>query len=354
MDRKRKLAIVFATVAVAAGSAHLMQSGRGAEAAVTALRVVPSATPAGPADPAGGPPPAALAAVAVPTVAPALLATVAAEPAAGPAAAGLPAPAAVPSSAAADAAPAPAVDLASLAGAADRGATLPDVAPAVVPAARDCTPVLTLLPAPRAMIDVVLAAPCDGEARVLLRHAGLVVTGRTRPDGSLALALPALAEEARVSVTLPGPVVAEAAVAIPGLAAWDRVAVQWQAPDLFQLHAFEGGAGYGAPGHVYAGAPDGTSVFMTLLGDGAVERPMLAEVLTMPRGALAEGTLRVTIEAPVTAATCGRDLLAEVVAVRDGDPVKATELVLAAPDCTATGDYLVMPWDPAPARLAGN
>lgn len=343
MNRTRKLAIVFATVAVAAGSGHVMQSGRGAEAAVAAmgtvaptsvqpLRGAPAADPAATA-------PVALAEVAVPTVAPALAATVAAVP-------GAPPPAAAPA--------VPPLELAALTGPSGGSLPQPDAVPPVVAGPRDCTPRLTLLPAPAAMIDVILSAPCDGDARVVIRHAGLALTGRTGPDGSLVLALPALAEVAAVTVSLPGGAVAEAALEVPALAAWDRVAVQWQAPDVFQLHAFEGGAAYGARGHVYAGAPQGETGFLTLLGEGAVDRPMLAEVYSLRRGALEEGVVRVTVEAPITAATCGRDLLAELVEMRAGKPALAVELTLAAPDCAAAGDYLVMPWEPGAARLAGN
>lgn len=347
MDRKRKLAIVFATVAVAAGSGHLMQSGRGAEAAVAALAVAPvaprqAATPAVPATA----PPAALAEVAVPAAVPAVEATVAAIHDA--------VPDAPPAIAAKAALPA----LAALVGPAVAATpALPDILPlppARAAGPRDCTPRLTLLPAPGAMVDLILAAPCDAGARVVVRHEALAVTGRTGPDGSLVLALPALAAEARVAVALPGGATAEAVIAVPALAAWDRVGVQWQAPDLFQLNAFAGGADYGAPGHIHAGAPQAAAGFLTLLGDDTVERPMLAEVLSVPRGALADGTLRVTVEAPVTAGSCGRDLLAELFEFREGKPAASAELILAAPECSAAGDWLVMPWDPGPGRLAAR
>mgnify|MGYP006147623581 CR=1 FL=1 len=51
--------------------------------------------------------------------------------------------------------------------------------------------------------------------------------------------------------------------------------------------------------------------------------------------------LRQVVEAAVTEATCGRELLGETLTSRGG-AVEVAELTLAMPDCAAAGDILVL------------
>ena len=138
----------------------------------------------------------------------------------------------------------------------------------------------------------------------------------------------------------------DATIAMPEVADLRRFAVQWQADDAFQLHAFENGASYSDTGHVSgadphrpaAGAP-AKGGFLTLLGDSTSENPMLAEVYTFP--ADAQINAEVVIEAAVTDTTCGRELLAETLSSTGGG-VLVTDLTVAMPECDAVGDYLVL------------
>ena len=79
------------------------------------------------------------------------------------------------------------------------------------------------------------------------------------------------------------------------------------ADDAFQLNAFEGGAEFGAPGHISAMNPSRRLLNvpmqggnLSLLGDARAALPMLAEVYTFPLD-LTE-TVDLTIEASVTGA----------------------------------------------------
>lgn len=226
----------------------------------------------------------------------------------------------------------------------------PETPLAAAPAPLDCTPTLALTRAPAAMMDLALAAPCNLNARVVIKHAGLTVTGVTDAAGQLKTSLPAMASAAHVTIALPGGVQATADLAVPALADYDRVAVQWQGDDAFQLHAFEFGADYGDAGHVSAATPrtSGYAVqasggFLTALGNGAVLLPMLAEVYTFPTGhSLRSGVVRLTIEAEVTPATCGHDMLGETLEAHAGAPVKIVALTLAMPGCDAAGDYVIL------------
>lgn len=308
---RRRAMVATGTLALALGAGHLVQNGLGGA----------------PATRAGTPAPPTLTAVIdrrepVPQAIVPLAAT--AEPALPPPRAEidnptLPAPAPPPAVLAAPAMPLP------------------------QPAEPDCTARLSLTALPGAMVGLSLTAPCDPAARVVLRHAGLAVTGRTADDGALFAVLPALVSPAGMTARLPDGTEVSATVALRDMDGLRRLAVQWMGDDAFQLHAFEGGADYGQPGHVSAADPgrpaaDPSAGYLTLLGDARVDAPLLAEVYTFPRGA----EVLVTVEAAVTPATCGREILGETI-YTDGSAPQRAELILAMPDCTAVGEFLVLP-----------
>ena len=78
--------------------------------------------------------------------------------------------------------------------------------------------------------------------------------------------------------------------------------------------------------------------FLQILGDPAAPMPLLAEVYTYPAG---KTPVEMVVESAVTDKTCGRELLAEIIAVQGGE-VDVTDLTLAMPDCSAVGDFLVL------------
>ena len=208
----------------------------------------------------------------------------------------------------------------------------------------DCTPVLRLAPAAGAMIDVGLSSPCHPSERIVLRHAGLAVTYRTNSVGALTARLPALTDQAVVSVLFAGGTVIEAELALPEAGQVRRFGVQWLGPLAFGINAFENGAGYGEAGHVSAadaGRPAAGSRdqgFLTLLGDETVDQPMLAEVYTYPDGSR---DVPVVVEAAITAQTCGQDLLGETLNVAGGT-VALSDLSVTMPGCDAAGDFLLL------------
>ena len=208
----------------------------------------------------------------------------------------------------------------------------------------DCTPVLRLAPAAGAMIDVGLTSPCHPSERIVLRHAGLAVTYRTNSVGALTARLPALEEQAVVSVLFAGGNTVEADLALPEAGQMRRFGVQWLGPLAFGINAFENGAGYGGAGHVSAasaGRPaDGQQDhgFLTLLGDDTVDQPMLAEIYTYPAGSR---DVPVVVEAAITEKTCGQDLLGETLNVAGG-AVALSDLSVTMPGCDAAGDFLLM------------
>lgn len=209
-----------------------------------------------------------------------------------------------------------------------------------------CDATLDLLVEQNAMIGITLIAPCNPNQRVVLRHGGLAVTGQTTSTGALFTALPALESAGTVEASFADGTNIRGEISVPELAALRRFGVQWQADDAFQVHAFEGGAGYGDAGHVSAVDPHrpipglaARGGFLSLLGDATTTNPLLAEIYTFPANPGAD--TEVVVEAAVTDATCGRELLAETLTSTGGNAF-VTDLTLAMPDCDAVGDYMVL------------
>jgi len=290
MNVQRKLTLVVATGALAFGAGHFVQKRAADRMAAAAPLVVSDVEPlaAGPENPAVMPPSMA-ALVAAPAV--------------------LPPPIAAEAVAAVEAPPI------------------------------DCSRQLDLISQPGAMIGLTLLAPCNPNERIVLRHAGLAVTGRTSPSGAYFATLPALTAASEVQVVFGAGDMAKASIDMPDAAKLHRFGVQWQGDDAFQLNAFENGADYDQPGHIsaaFTGTP-GSGAFLTILGDSTTDLPLLAEVFTYG----AEAKADIVIEAAVTKGTCGREILGETIRAADGS-VKITDLTLAMPDCDAIGDILVL------------
>lgn len=303
MNRVRKLALVASTGAIALGAGHIVQNGQRGVAFQTAMEAARAAKPTNVTPVAAGPETAV--------------------------------------SDEADADP-------LLGGAA--GAPSPLVA-----ADTDCNIAFSLAPAPSASIALTLQSDCHLRERVVIRHAGLSITARTSALGMLQTDLPALRSTAEVSVLFASGQSASGSVAVPEAAALRRFAVQWQGDDAFQLHAFEGGAAFGKPGHVSAADPRrktmGTHAdggYLTILGDEGVAQPMLAEVYTYPSAPIG---VELAVEAAITAETCGRDILGETL-MSAGNVITRDEIYVSMPDCGPEGDILVLKNPVVAAKIA--
>lgn len=223
------------------------------------------------------------------------------------------------------------------------GGATPVTALAAVAPAPACPVVFDLSARDGGLLDIALSAPCAAGRTVVLRHAGLAVSAALDDAGALALALPALDPAGAVALRFDDGTETAGAARVD-LSELRRYAVQWQAPDAFALHAYEGAAAHGDPGHVsaasaLAGAPawPQPSGWMARLGDGLA---LVAEVYTFP---VATGAApRLSIEAEVTAATCGREILGETLLSIRG-VVTVEDLTLVMPGCDdAIGDFLVL------------
>lgn len=320
MDKKRKITLGVATLAVALGAGHMVQSGKHPGAATKVAEateakptgITPLAASAVPDVPAAAP----IAAKPAPVVPKVISQVAPSTPSAKPGAAPVPVPASLTPDTTKPATPKPAEQ------------------------ADACRATLDVIPGANGMLDLTLLSPCQSGTRVVLRHGGLAVTARTSSGGALFTALPALESDGEVTAMFPDGTVARGAAPVD-LTGLRRFAVQWLAEDRFGLNAYQGGAAWGAPGHVHAGAkgdPAGNAGWLMPLGDATVDLPMLAEVYTWPAKA---SEVTVDIEAAVTEATCDRELLGETLDAQAGTVVRS-DITLAMPDCSAVGDFLVL------------
>ena len=211
-------------------------------------------------------------------------------------------PVVIPVAAEADAPPAP-----------PPAAVLPEPAP--VAKAPDCPVTLDVFAAEAATLSLSLTAPCRPDQGFVLRHGGIAVTYQTNAAGSFFLDLPALDAGGEVSVRFSDGTETAAAAPLADMADHRRLALQWLDGDIFTL------SGDGA---------------ITQLGAKATVLPMYAQIITLP----APDAL-LTIEAPVTDQTCGREMMALAVYSEAGR-LTLSDLSVALPDCDAEGGFVVL------------
>jgi hypothetical protein len=198
----------------------------------------------------------------------------------------------------------------------------------------NCATSLRLAPAPGAMIDLSLAAPCNRGERIVIRHAGLSFTARTDQSGNARLQVPALQPDAVVAVYLTGSAVALARLEIPEASQLRRFAFQWASTETFSLRVTEGDQLY-----VAASGMTTAPAKIVSLGTASVQHPVLAQVYTYPAGPATKTEL--TVELRVGPSTCGRTLPAQILTSAWGQ-VQLTEFPVAVPLCGTSGDILVL------------
>ena len=214
----------------------------------------------------------------------------------------------------------------------------------------DCTTTLGASPAPAAMVDLSLVAPCAPLTTVTIHHQGMMFSILTDRQGMAQVRAPALAETAVFIADVFGGEGAVAVVDVPEMAGLDRAVLQWEGDAGLGIHALEFGATYGEPGHVWADAAgsvdlvlSGTGGFLVELGDPEALIPRMAEVYTYPSGTSERaGKVILNVEAVVTQANCGDRISAQSIQVSPGAPPFASDLTMAVPGCESAGEYLLL------------
>tara|TARA_R110002073_G_scaffold274570_1_gene438052 strand:+ start:22637 stop:23920 length:1284 start_codon:yes stop_codon:yes gene_type:complete len=211
-----------------------------------------------------------------------------------------------------------------------------------------CAVWLVVTPSVGGMLDASVYAPCDRDAQVQISHAGLTFDTRIGEDGQLVQMVPALAVDATITLTFADGRTQSDTTLVSDLGSLDRVALQWESPATLQLHAYEFGAQYGEPGHIFAGNPLAPGEqgygFMTVLGDPAIPGGRMAQVYSYPSGQSARtGSVSLEIEAPVTDQSCGRPIEAQSIELQANGLAQTRTINLDMPACDGAGGYVVIP-----------
>ncbi len=213
-----------------------------------------------------------------------------------------------------------------------------------------CKTSMTATPAPAAMADLTITASCHTDERVVISHDRLHFTARIPNKGELHVQVPAMTDPAVFVAELPGGKILTATASVPEQANFERLALQWTGPAGIQLHAYEFGAGFDDPGHVWVQAPrtpsaamTGRGGFLTRLGSADLRGTQMAEIYSFPRGQTRDdGVVRMNVEIPITEANCGHEISAETLQPGLDGRLQSVELNLTVPDCKAKGEYLVL------------
>lgn len=205
-------------------------------------------------------------------------------------------------------------------------------------------------PTAAALVTLTLEASCLPNERFTVHHNGMMFTAVTDDAGVWSDNVPALSASSMFIAAFPNGEGAVADTTVDTLEYYDRYVVQWKGYSGLQIHALEYGAGYGEDGHVWAGAANdmahaarGEGGFVTRMGAADVDGALMAEIYTFPtQTALRGGNVEVSLEAEVTAENCGRDIEAQALTKTGDGAFDARDIVLAMPECSANGDFLVL------------
>ncbi|CUK13403.1 hypothetical protein RUE5091_03630 [Ruegeria denitrificans] len=196
---------------------------------------------------------------------------------------------------------------------------------------------------PGAAARLIVKAPCHGNERIEIHHNGLTVTRQTDANGTLDLTIPALSEYAIFLISLDDQKGTVATTHIPDISQYSRIALQWQGQTELQIHALEFGASYGDTGHVSAQSDTqgaGNVIHMT---QPTFTDARNIEIYSFPTAQSHQsGSIELTVEAEVTAENCGTDLQLQSLELREDRELRSRELMLNFPDCSKTGEFLVL------------
>lgn len=196
-----------------------------------------------------------------------------------------------------------------------------------------------------AVVTLNIDAPCAENSELVVTHEALRFVTVTDGAGRAAVDVPVLTIDAEFSVSLNNIVHATTSIFAPELRQYDRAVVQWASADNMRLHAFEGNADIGDPGHVWSASihsaqdvRDGTHGFVVYVGEQDATIPYQAEVYTFPAGQTSsENEVDLQIGVGVTEANCDREIYATIIQSNAGELVVESDISAKMPSCAQQG-----------------
>lgn len=203
---------------------------------------------------------------------------------------------------------------------------------------------------PAALVELTIEAPCFKEAAFTVRHNGMMFSGVTDRAGTARVTAPALTISAVFEVAFNNVVQASAEVYVPELRQYDRAVLQWRGTDNMRLHALEGGAQIGDPGHVWSASVhtaqetrNGLHGFVAYIGATQGEIPYQAEVYTYPVGQMnKDGAVDLLVGVSVNEANCAREVDAITIQTNGGLTLVTSEIAIQMPGCDRIGEVALI------------
>ncbi len=209
--------------------------------------------------------------------------------------------------------------------------------------AQPCDSNLTATASAGALARITLSAPCFREHRLVVSHAGLTFADVTDENGGYSALVPLLDADAPITVRLSQSQTASVPAPQVALEQFERAAIMWSGATGLHIHALEGGAGFGSPGHVWAqqpGNPEAEGNFLIQLGNPELANPLLAEVYSAP--VAPDGSVDLIVEAAVNKGFCGTRLTAVTFLKSPGRKLADMDVFVAMPDCESASGYLLL------------
>ncbi len=227
---------------------------------------------------------------------------------------------------------------------------------------QSCDVSLSALPSPGAMVRLTLDAPCYQNQRITVSYSGLEFADATAADGGYSVDVPALSKDGPFLVTFADGRSVRSQTLTLTLDGYERAAIMWDGAPTLQIHAYEFGAGFDDPGHVWAGAPRDPTFgvraeggFLIRLGNPDIFNPMLAEVYSFPYDRVPNGgTVKLIVEAEMSARTCGQKIAAKTFQLDGAGIISTSNLALDLPDCGGESGFLVLKNLLQDLKIAGN
>lgn len=201
---------------------------------------------------------------------------------------------------------------------------------------------------PAAMVELTIVSPCFADTGIVVHHEDLLFSAVTDDEGEAVVMVPALVTDAEFSVSVGNVLQATTDIFVPELRQYDRAVLQWASADNMRLHALEGGAQIGDPGHVWSASihsaqdtREGRHGFVVYLGETDVEIAYQAEVYTFPAGQMnRDAAVDLRVGVSVDEDNCGREVDASTIQTNAGQMLVRSEIVALMPECDQVGEVV--------------